>query len=670
MKIKLATLEKPAVKKLGQSVWTFPAILLIGVVLLTGFKVHGSSVGIYQQFFEGGTQTDEDLLFGRPRAIRSDEWLSTTPLTVSQYRNDYSVINEDLGEGHNVSLAMNLPYREWSQIFKPQNIGFFFLPLEHAFALKWWLLSFLLITAAYWLVLELFPGRKLLAILLAGALYLSPFIHWWYSDITLGPIAFALLALVALIRMHKANQLKVKLGWSAGLTYILSVFALLQYPPFQIPVAVVTGLFYIGYLLSHYNLRERQQRLDLYKTWAWVGAAVAVSGLVVLAFYLTRQEAFNALLNTVYPAGRASRSGDRTIEYLIHLFGSQFQYRLQFPGAGMRYYNNQSEVSHFIFFAPYLFIPAGYWLYRQFKEKVRQLDWLLAFSMVAIVLFFIRYFIPKTDVFFDLIFFNKSPNFRLIIGLGLAVWLFLLAFIKQLQSTDFTQLAERYLVGLTVATSFVGSIMAGIFIRQVYPNFLTTYWEIPLVATVLAAIVYLLLSKRIIMSLVLLGLFSGFSTVIINPLYQGLGTLTDTKLSKQIQTLAESEPEARWTVNENFLFEHYPLQSGAKTLNASYPYPHFELWRPLDPDGSKSDIYNRGAHVVTRFKATGETTAQVGAPNIIDILINPCSSYVEAVNLRYVLSLKPLDLKCVEKIVTITYPVNTFYIYELTQTRP
>ena len=61
--------------------------LLAGLVavfaLATGFKVHGSSIGIWRPILlEPGP--DASLLAGQPRLIRSDEWSITTLAMLGQ----------------------------------------------------------------------------------------------------------------------------------------------------------------------------------------------------------------------------------------------------------------------------------------------------------------------------------------------------------------------------------------------------------------------------------------------------------------------------------------------------------------------------------------------------------------------------------------------------------
>ena len=58
---------------------------LIGIIIFmicVGLELHGSSLNIWLQWLPGGQQNNE-LIFGKLRAIRSDEWAVFTPLTLA-----------------------------------------------------------------------------------------------------------------------------------------------------------------------------------------------------------------------------------------------------------------------------------------------------------------------------------------------------------------------------------------------------------------------------------------------------------------------------------------------------------------------------------------------------------------------------------------------------------
>ena len=46
-------------------------------------RLHGSSIGVYDEVFPTQITAEETTLFGRVRWIRSDEWAMTTPIFFS-----------------------------------------------------------------------------------------------------------------------------------------------------------------------------------------------------------------------------------------------------------------------------------------------------------------------------------------------------------------------------------------------------------------------------------------------------------------------------------------------------------------------------------------------------------------------------------------------------------
>src|SRR5687768_15837290 len=101
-------------RALRKSVWLFPLIATACLLMLTVFKISGSSIGIYHSYLYGDTKSDSNLLYGKPQPIRSDEWLVNTQLTIAQSRDDFNRINENITYGRDMSLNIDVPYKEWS----------------------------------------------------------------------------------------------------------------------------------------------------------------------------------------------------------------------------------------------------------------------------------------------------------------------------------------------------------------------------------------------------------------------------------------------------------------------------------------------------------------------------------------------------------------------------
>lgn len=59
----------------ARSIWFFPAVLTVALLLLTAFGINGSSIGTYHTLFYGDARKDSRLLLGDPRDARTDEWL-------------------------------------------------------------------------------------------------------------------------------------------------------------------------------------------------------------------------------------------------------------------------------------------------------------------------------------------------------------------------------------------------------------------------------------------------------------------------------------------------------------------------------------------------------------------------------------------------------------------
>src|ERR1700739_4063629 len=95
-----------------KSIWLFPLLLTLALGFLTVFKINGSSIGIYHEFFYGGSK-DSNLILGTPRSIRSDEWVVNTQMTIAQKNAGYPRINKNIGNGQDMSVILDVPYKEW-----------------------------------------------------------------------------------------------------------------------------------------------------------------------------------------------------------------------------------------------------------------------------------------------------------------------------------------------------------------------------------------------------------------------------------------------------------------------------------------------------------------------------------------------------------------------------
>ena len=85
-------------------------MLTILLASLTIFKISGTSIGIYHNYFYGKSP-DSALLANKPRQIRSDEWLVNTQMIRAQSMSNYNETNKDIGNGQDMSLILDVTYK-------------------------------------------------------------------------------------------------------------------------------------------------------------------------------------------------------------------------------------------------------------------------------------------------------------------------------------------------------------------------------------------------------------------------------------------------------------------------------------------------------------------------------------------------------------------------------
>lgn len=643
---------------LKTSVWVYPAVLLLGLAFFTALKISGTSAGMYHQLLYGINSSDPNLIYGSPKAVRADEWQGATPLTVGQAANDYPKVNAQLGSGRDLGLVVETPYRHWSTVFKPQNWPFFVMGFEHAFAMKWWLPLFLLLVSSYFFVLKLFPGRRWLAVFFSLSVGLSPFLLWWYQTSAVAGMAYGFMLLILIRRIlenepiARIRNTKAATALTVGaLAFILTCFALLLYPPFQISIAVVVLFYGLGYVAGKL-VREPKNRTALLKRLALLAVGAAVAGIISFVFINGNKAPIDAISGSLYPGKRVTRSGDLQPLRLVH------GYLMPLQQDGVVLFRNLSESSTFITLLPFLLLP-GYLLLAYEYRKTKKLDWLfLAIQLICTLLLF-RASVSFGDSLYKPLLINRVPGARLLIGIGFAGFLQLLFFMKKYQELKLAPLFTKYLPlvlgGLTLAVL----IAASLFVDRHYDTRGHGYAEMSLLGLGFAAIVAAAVAKRPTLALGLLLLFSAASSFRIMPLYRGLGNLTDNDLTRTIQKV--SKPGDSWVILDNLEFENLAFAAGRQNLSGSQVYPDNKFWEALG--GTKFEpVYNREGHATFTTKPIADDMVLI-KPNLYEIKFQ-CSNFITQ-NVDYVIALKEIGYPCLRPVTEIDYPRVDFYIYKM-----
>ncbi len=651
-----------ALKKFAASVWLFPAILTFLLILLTVLKISGSSIGIYHDIFYGKTK-NPNLIINHPQAIRSDEWIVTTQLTIAQHAAGYPRINPNIDSGRDMSVVGDAPNKDWSTVFRPQNFSFFVLPLENAFAFKWWFLLYMAIVSCYFFTLRIFKDRRLFAAIFSSAIGLSPFLFWWYSTGAFGPIFYGLFIILLSIRIingEAAIFLKRKplifsqIVYALVLAYLLMCFALILYPPFQIAIAIVLAFFIAGLMFNTYGVGRK-----LISRHALGRLAVFLSGIIIavallFVFLHTRSGVVSAITHTVYPGNRnASAEGSSSYE----ITSTFLQPQLQRHSRAINYYTNQSEASNFILLLPFMFIPGFLVLIAEYR-RTHKLNWPLLLIQLCISLFLVYLFVPFFNPLYKLMFLNRVANVRLFIGLGLAGAIQLLLISKSLEKLNINRKKLNLLAGGYTLVCLALLAWVGRYARITYPEFIHSIPFIGFLAVFFCSILFCFLSRRLLLGATLLLLFTVGSVFHIHPLYRGLGPIYDSEVIKTIDTV--SKPGDSWAVLDNNYYENFALMANRDSLSGIKPYPDLAFWRQVE--GTKGDIfYNRYAHVIFS-SGIPDTFRLVWADNFQ--VQFACTPFIQN-HVKFALLDHRLELPCVKEVSEIKYPAVNFYIYSV-----
>jgi len=125
--------------------------------------------------------TNSGLVFGEPRADRSDEWAVVTPLTQATVNNGLKRINTTSFYQEDLRINYGLPIADWGMIFKPTMWGYLFLEPARAYSFHWFAVFALFLTGYALLFSKLGLGRNV-SLLLAISLYFTGFTQFWWSE--------------------------------------------------------------------------------------------------------------------------------------------------------------------------------------------------------------------------------------------------------------------------------------------------------------------------------------------------------------------------------------------------------------------------------------------------------------------------------------------------------
>jgi hypothetical protein len=551
-------------------------LVLVFICMLIG-GITGSSYGI------GVKQTpymksDMRLIWGNEQPIRSDEWLVLTPNALAQVNHvpPFPVVNSNLGDdGQNMLVVgmTGVPVLHISALAKPATWGFFVFDIKRALAWHWLFPIFSCLLALWAVSCSLSPGSWRTNFLLALCFTSSAYsVAWsnWPDYVVFFPCAI-FLCFTSILKAERTSK-RIALALPMGIA--ISGFALVLYPPWQIPLAYLFLAIAVGTLF-----RDSLYKKLTYSAVASYGIALVIAAALLASWWLSAADAIQAMQNTIYPGQRTTvTGGEVTLDFLLKGFTNLTSLaKLDSP------FSNQSEIASFYYLLlpllTALIIKIGY-------RKATSLDFCIAL-FIAFTLYFMFYGVSSTIAQFSL--WGRVTPKRADLALGLACLL-----LSGLMASRARQTSNNILIqAAPLIAAVIWTISTIVSVSKLNPSItagFTTGAQIIVYTSTLVAGYSLAAGKIRSYLIVLLGLTAGttysFNPVIISPTY-----------------ISANIPKANTTSTDRVLSvdsvvpSMLLLSTGVKTVNGVFYYPQTTVWNQLDSQHSLKNIYNRYQHL-------------------------------------------------------------------------
>ena len=540
-------------EKIFSKRWIIGGVLLLFCVI---FEIHGSSIEHYAEVLSHPELSD--VIFGKYRPIRSDEYNVFTPFAFSQYFNNFSLISE-IVRAAPTNMFMTYGQAVWHPaiIFRPAQIGFLFLDQGSGLAFFWMSRLIILFLVSFEFARLILQVDKKYSVIYAIMIAFSPLAQWWWAVNSIAEILAAGQGIVVCWKLYLENvEVNKRFAYLAGFLFCAGVYIFGIYPAWQVP---------FGYVFLFCLIAISFQQKGF----------VIMLAPIVHAVYISR-DMIELQMATEYPGKRFTTGGGWSLPITLEfLFGYGSDVLLPFSSTANAPLN-ESELSSF-----FTMTPLGFIMFFYLRFKLKQNDFLMTLLFIVTVLFFVWEFTNIPDWLARISFMSMATNNRVRSAIDFAQILMIfrgLSLIKKFPE-PFTRLILAGFIAALSAIEFYNFAPEWLVFRRGFIMF-----------------AFISLS---FFTLVLLMLIIGIK---VNPINAGVDAVYKQPVGQKISEIVQNEvssgnKKSLWIVEGKLGLTTFPIMFGAPTINSVNVYPYFERWKKLDPEGKNFEIYNRYAHI-------------------------------------------------------------------------
>ena len=615
--------------------WLHRNRFYIGVGVIASaviLNISGSSLGMWNVWLgEDGTQ---DLVFGVPRPIRTDEYVVGTPLAFAQSYNDYSFYNTLFGnKPANMFIIKDAPVWSLAEIFRPFHWGYLLLGSSAGLSFYWAARLVVLFLSAYQFFLCISTdsrerkASRSLSVLGAVLITFAPLTQWWFAVNGLPEMLIAVFVSICCFDCALRKQESwIRLLCCTVILQCAGMFILTLYPAWQIPMGyILMGLIIAN--ICHYWGKVHFNRIEIVGIIVLLVIFAVLMGMVLKESWSTIQ----SMLGTSYPGSRVSTGGGHSVLLLFSSLATLCLPFKDFYESAMLAGNNV-EVAAFIDLC-----PMGLFFAISNMVKRRKANFLDCY-FIALILFLSAFAIIGFPTWLSkLTFMSLVPSGRTTVAIGLCNIILLIRCAKKWYENHSTRckaiVASSYALLATGVSRWV--------FRPYLGNLLTA---ICLLVGATIAVAVVSQGKRLHKFLVPVTIFAvAFSGMSVNPVQYSTRPLTDQPTINQVRILQNEESGVWITEGDNSArLANLLVANGIKTFNAVAVTPDIRGMKRIDPNGKWRHIYNRYAFIEMNIVSKpAKRLFTLTANDAYTINVTP--EQLEKLGVNYVLTTNNLD---------------------------
>jgi hypothetical protein len=611
----------------------FCVVGLLVFVGLVAFEINGSSVEMFNQYVRSDQPgvTDNSVIAGRPKAIRSDEWLVTTPALLHEYM-------DPSGQTSSEKLV---------DVASPWNWGFHVLGVDRGFSFMWDFWVFGSVFAFFFLVMLLTGNNFGVSIFSSLFLFLSSYNRWW--DISIYVTTFSVLIVCLICFLQSRKRLNIWLSFVLLCVFGLK-FVLQLYPPWQVTLVYLLLFIVVGFLLKKGSRENLRAHLRTKVGLAMVGV-VGAAGVGALGYILSRG-AIQAESNTLYPGKRVLAGGDVGFYEFFSGYLDPFFNEARF------FLDNICESASFVLLFPFVIVAI---LLEKWFSKDRLVKSVTLALVAYVVLWSIYMVVGYGPLLSRVLLLDYVPGHRAWIGLGLAGILLVAMYVSEPPSG----MVPHWVKGALAAAAFCGM---GAFSVAFHAHYGFPSWAaaLALCAALAVAVGAVMTSRLRPVFFIVMLLFVAAPSLDSNPIARGLAPIYGKRLVQTVTRITAAHPGQRWLVYGGVVAPEIVRAGGADVLDGVQWPPDLAALHELDPTGAYAQVWDRYAHVQAVPGKLGSPTFTLDQTDVYTMAVSPLEPALTAAHVGLFVapsSMKGLFPQSAFRQLTLK-PLNGYLIFE------